>query len=138
MAKIPATQLRRTSGTPVSGRRGVTSCQPFPETDLSKISWDWTPQRPPAAAPCRSPSGVNLPMTASAMRALVADWSDGPPANWENHSLPGHLEGAVGDAFDRGLLWRGRAGAARPHLGGPRCDRFPPELHGVPAPPWSA
>ncbi|KOX16069.1 hypothetical protein ADK67_40875 [Saccharothrix sp. NRRL B-16348] len=25
------------------------------------------------------------------VRALVADWSDGPPANWDNHSLPDYL-----------------------------------------------
>jgi hypothetical protein len=29
---------------------------------------------------------------AASVRALLADWSDGPPANWENHSLPGYLE----------------------------------------------
>lgn len=26
------------------------------------------------------------------VRALLADWSDGPPANWDNHSLPDYLE----------------------------------------------
>jgi hypothetical protein len=26
------------------------------------------------------------------LRALLADWSDGPPANWDNDSLPDYLE----------------------------------------------
>ncbi|HEY3465255.1 MAG TPA: hypothetical protein VGL47_08990 [Amycolatopsis sp.] len=26
------------------------------------------------------------------LRALLAEWSDGPPANWENTSLPRYLE----------------------------------------------
>jgi hypothetical protein len=27
-----------------------------------------------------------------AVQELVADWSDGPPATWNNHSLPDYLE----------------------------------------------
>jgi hypothetical protein len=33
---------------------------------------------------------------AVAVRALLADWSDGPPTNWENRSLPEYLEALAG------------------------------------------
>jgi hypothetical protein len=26
------------------------------------------------------------------VRELLDDWSDGPPANWDNHALPDYLE----------------------------------------------
>jgi hypothetical protein len=29
------------------------------------------------------------------VRSLLADWSHGPPANWDNHSLPDYLEALV-------------------------------------------
>ena len=50
------------------------------------------------------------------VRELVADWSDGPPANWDNHSLPDYLEALAawlddceGYYANRGLLipWDG-------------------------------
>ncbi|PXY20756.1 hypothetical protein BAY60_24865 [Prauserella muralis] len=37
------------------------------------------------------------------LRTLVGEWSDGPPANWDVHSLPGYLEALawwLGDADD--------------------------------------
>jgi len=32
----------------------------------------------------------------AAVRELIGDWSDGPPANWDNHSLPVYLEALAG------------------------------------------
>jgi hypothetical protein len=52
----------------------------------------------------------------AAVRELVADWSDGPPANWDNHSLPDYLESLAawledcdGYYAERGVLipWNG-------------------------------
>ncbi|MBB5808897.1 hypothetical protein F4560_008665 [Saccharothrix ecbatanensis] len=39
-----------------------------------------------------SPAARHKDRLATTVRALLADWSDGPPANWENHSLPDYLE----------------------------------------------
>lgn len=29
---------------------------------------------------------------ASTIRALLGDWADGPPADWDNHSIPDYFE----------------------------------------------
>lgn len=33
---------------------------------------------------------------AASVRALLADWSEGQPANWDNHTLPEYLESLAG------------------------------------------
>lgn len=47
---------------------------------------------------------------ATTIRALLDDWSDGPPANWDNHSIPDYLtallsqlENANGHYASRGI-----------------------------------
>lgn len=39
-----------------------------------------------------APASRQKDRLAGAVRELLADWSDGPPANWENQSLPHYLE----------------------------------------------
>lgn len=47
---------------------------------------------------CGQPGCPSAPAVAhrdrlvAAVRELLADWSDGQPANWDNHSLPEYLE----------------------------------------------
>jgi hypothetical protein len=49
------------------------------------------------AAGCPSaPAARHKDRLLVAVQELVADWSDGPPANWDNHSLPDYLEALVG------------------------------------------
>jgi len=39
-----------------------------------------------------APASRHKERLVAAARELLADWSDGPPANWENLSLPDYLE----------------------------------------------
>ncbi|NIJ11036.1 hypothetical protein FHU38_001380 [Saccharomonospora amisosensis] len=44
-----------------------------------------------AGCPC-APAERGKEKLLDTPRTLVAEWSDGPPANWDVHSLPGYLE----------------------------------------------
>lgn len=46
---------------------------------------------------CPSATGVrHVERLTVVVNELVADWSDGPPANWDNHELPVFLEAFAG------------------------------------------
>jgi hypothetical protein len=42
------------------------------------------------------------------VRELLADWSDGPPANWDNKTLPDYLEALAGWLNDCEGYYRSR------------------------------
>jgi hypothetical protein len=39
-----------------------------------------------------APAARNRERLLQVVRELLDDWSDGPPANWDNHALPDYLE----------------------------------------------
>lgn len=65
------------------------------EHDLSNPDTD--PDEDCGIPGCPSaPAAASTVRMASVVRALVEDWSAGPPANWDNHSLPDYLEALAG------------------------------------------
>ncbi|MFD3508641.1 hypothetical protein [Nocardia sp. NPDC058666] len=65
------------------------------EHDLSNPDGDPDEDCGLPGCPSAVAAGANDRMV-SAVRALVADWSAGPPAHWDNHSLPDYLEALAG------------------------------------------
>ncbi|MGH8921105.1 MAG: DUF7660 family protein, partial [Actinomycetes bacterium] len=64
------------------------------EHDLTDMNAD--PDEDCGAPGCPSaPAARHKDRLVATVRTLVADWSHGPPTNWENHSLPGYLEAVV-------------------------------------------